>query len=289
MPGSFPRATLRSYSAAMPEEKPVPNSTAPELNSVIESAMSRLSAQTPPPEAAPAPAPNQRDSLGRRDYDQALAHRLEQLQAAMGENAPAAPPAAKPAPSSVQPRAPHAAALLATALISALAGAGAMWLAIGGKSASEPAQTRIISALPSPPPTAVEPAPAPPTVQKNDEALARELVENWRQAWSNRDGEAYLSHYSPDFAPADGQNRNTWAEGRRKNLASRSDISVQVRDLRIEQLADQQMRLTFLQDYASGRYRENAQPKTLLLARQDARWRIVGEWQGAMPKPASGK
>lgn len=289
MPGRFPRATLRSYSAAMPEEKPVPNSTDPELNNVIESAMSRLSSQTPGQEAAPEPAPKQRDSLGRRDYDQALAHRLEQLQVAMGENAPAAPPATKPAPSTVQPRPARAATLLATALISALAGAGAMWLAIGGKPAGEPAQTRTISALPAPPPAAAEPAPAPPPVQKSDETQVRELVENWRQAWSNRDGEAYLSHYSPDFSPADGQSRSAWAAGRRKNLASRSDISVQVRDLRIEHLADQRMKLTFLQDYASGKYRENAQAKTMLLAFQDAHWRIVGEWQGAMPKPASGK
>ena len=49
------------------------------------------------------------------------------------------------------------------------------------------------------------------------------------------------------------------------------------------------MKLVFLQDYASGKYREHAQPKTLLLLLQDARWLIVEERQGAAQNLAPGK
>ena len=271
------------------------NSTEPAVSSLIESAMSRLKAQAPNANAASGPAP-QREGLGRRDYDLALAERLDQLQSALGESSSSAPPAPATTAPLVAARARtfQPATLLATALFSAVAGAGAMWLAISGNPPMAEPQARIISpapvtapAVPAPVAEAAPVAPTPPA--KSHEDQGRERLEAWRQAWSSRDSEAYLSHYSPDFAPADGLKRADWAAARRKNLASRTDISVQIRDLHIERLADNQMKLVFLQDYASGKYRENAQPKTLLLVLQDARWLIVGEWQGGAQNLAPSK
>ncbi|HJV93859.1 MAG TPA: hypothetical protein VJ572_10280, partial [Azonexus sp.] len=117
----------------------MPNSIEPDVTNVIESAMSRLAPRTPGHEAAPDPA-TARKNLGRRDYDRALARRLEQLQTAMGESPAAVPPVAQAAgiSPSAAPRTVPAAPFLATALVSALAGAGAMWLAIGGQPANEP-------------------------------------------------------------------------------------------------------------------------------------------------------
>jgi ketosteroid isomerase-like protein len=165
-----------------------------------------------------------------------------------------------------------------------------MWLALGGNPPAPEPQTRSISAAPvvPAPPTAVAPAAealpsTPPVPARSDEDQVRETLEAWRQAWSNRDSAAYLSHYSPDFAPPDGQNRTEWAAARRKNLASRTDISVQIHALQIERIAGDQMKLSFLQDYASGSYREKAQAKTLRMIRQDADWLIAGEWQGSPP------
>ena len=74
---------------------------------------------------------------------------------------------------------------------------------------------------------------------------------------------------------------------RRKNLSSRPQISVSVHDLRIERLAEDRMKLAFLQDYAAGNYRENAQAKTLVLARNASNWLILGEWQGAEQAPVA--
>lgn len=268
----------------------MPNPTEPDITNVIESAMSRLAPSSPGHKAAPDPA-TERKNLGRRDYDRALARRLEQLQTAMGES-PAAPPPVTQTASispSAAPRTAPAAPLLATALVSALAGAGAMWLAIGGQPTSEAPETRIVNAAPvvvaAPvaPQASVAVAPAasdPAPMVKSDEAQARELLDAWRQAWSSRDSDAYLSFYSPNFTPADGQKRADWAAARRKNLANRPVIKIEVRDINVERIDDRQLRLAFLQDYAAGSYRETAQPKILRLVRQEGKWLIAGEWQG---------
>lgn len=265
------------------------NSTEADVNSVIESAMSRLDTAAPGDSPRPDPA-LARKSLGRRDYDLALAHRLEQLRSAMGEDPPEATPAAAalaavPHPITVAPgRTFGAGSLAATALFSALAGAGLMWLAVGANPPLPEAPTRSISIAPAAPAPVAEPQPSPPPAPvRSDEDQVRETLEAWRQAWSNRDSAAYLSHYSPDFAPPDGQKRSEWAAARRKNLASRTDISVQIHALQIERIAGDQMKLSFLQDYASGSYREKSQAKTLRMIRQDGGWLIAGEWQGSPP------
>jgi hypothetical protein len=66
---------------------------------------------------------------------------------------------------------------------------------------------------------------------------------------------------------------------------------VGVKDLRVERLGPNQIKLAFLQDYSSGAYQENAKLKTMWLERQDKKWFIVGEWQGdaSLPKATVSK
>lgn len=260
----------------------VADSTQPDVSSVIESAMSRLAPGNDPA--------NARKNLGRRDYDLALAKRLEQLRTAMGEDAPPGTTPAAPTASAIPASAPGrtfgAGTLAATALLSALAGAGLMWLATANDTPAPAAQIKPIGIAPAAtilPPPAIPVATAPPPILSTEDEV-RERLESWRQAWASRDSEAYLRHYSPDFTPADGQKRADWAAARRKNLASRSDIDIQVRELRIEQIDDDRLKVSFLQDYASGNYREKSQEKTLLFVRHGPEWLIAGEWQGLAPR-----
>jgi hypothetical protein len=258
----------------------VADSTQPDVSSVIESAMSRLAPGNDPA--------NARKNLGRRDYDLALAKRLEQLRTAMGEDAPAekTPAAPTASPASAPGRTFAAGTLAATALLSALAGAGLMWLARANDTPAPAKQTKPISIAPAatvPPPIAIPVAAAPTPIDSTEDEV-RKRLESWRQAWASRESEAYLRHYSPDFIPADGQKHADWAAARRKNLASRSDIDVQVRELRIEKIDDERLKASFLQDYASGNYREKAQEKTLLFVRRGSDWLIAGEWQGMAPR-----
>jgi ketosteroid isomerase-like protein len=138
--------------------------------------------------------------------------------------------------------------------------------------AAERAQSAVRTPAPIPAPSA-----APPV---NPNEQLRGLVESWRQAWSDRDTEAYLGFYSRAFRPAKGLSLDHWIASRYRNVGGKVDIEVQIRELQLTMLAEGQARVTFLQDYRSGNYKETAQPKTLLLAREDDAWRIVKEWQG---------
>lgn len=182
------------------------------------------------------------------------------------------------------------ASLLFAAAVAASVWVGLMWLTAGDAGdggAATPAPPAAIEPVAAPAASATSPA-APVAAPAEAAAAvdvgqeqARDLVERWRQAWAGRDVDAYLACYSPDFKAANGQPRTAWAEARRKRLSSQSDISLRVHDIRVERIDDDQLKVEFLQDYASGTYRESARPKTLLLAREDAAWRIAGEWQGA--------
>lgn len=223
-------------------------------------------------------------SVGRREYDKALSRRLAQLHQAMGIDETQEPPPAKSPPPVTEIARKNGflpSTLILTGLISGLAGAGAMWLATGSATALQSA-----AVAPTTPPLIVAPAPplpphevAPATV-KSAESLARELVEEWRTAWTKRDVEAYLSFYSPEFKPGNGSTRADWAAARRKNLASRTDIQVAVRELEITQIANNRLTASFQQDYVSGNYRENAQSKTLVLSLDHGKWQISEERSG---------
>ncbi|MBI4998985.1 MAG: hypothetical protein HZC22_19200 [Rhodocyclales bacterium] len=247
------------------------------IDSVIEMAMSRLGQRSPANIAEDDRRQQERLDLGRRDYDVALAKRLDELRSVMGNEA-------------ALPRGFRTGTLLAAALFSAAAGAGAMWLAIGGN----PQPAAAPAAPPTPlavaaPAVVVAPAAFVPAPKPTDEERVRALIDTWRSAWAGRDVDAYLACYRADFTPASGQKHDRWAAARRKNISTRSSITVATNDLALERLDEQRMKASFLQDYASGGYRETGQAKTLLLVRNETGWKIAGEWQGQAPASALGK
>ncbi|MBK8337467.1 MAG: hypothetical protein IPL03_13230 [Sterolibacteriaceae bacterium] len=224
----------------------------------------------------------------------------EQIQT---QTIPGQPPALAPAPmpmraSSLRRGGAYSGrTLVLTGLLSAVGTAGLTWLATGSADRREPALGQPTAALA--PAVSMPPATPPPDAQvaavtaalpaQPGEAQARALVERWRQAWASRDADAYLDCYGVDFQPIDGQSRSAWAAARRKKLSTPAEINVRLHDMRFERVAPDRLRAVFLQDYASGRYRETARPKTLLLSLQDGEWRIAGEWQGMPPASAVGR
>lgn len=261
---------------------------------LIESTMDRVPREAP--EAASVDAQGH-PRLGRRAFDREVLRQLEQLASASVTQDPevAAPPRVATQPlAALNGRTYGPGALVLVACLSAVLAAGSTWLAIGDTnrgSAADVAPPTVV-APPDPgqraqqtPTTASVPTLAAPR-EDGDESRARDRVERWRKAWAERDVEAYLGSYSPDFRPADGQTRNAWAAARRKKLSSQTDISVQLHDIRLERIDDGQIKAIFLQDYASGSYREDARPKILLLTRAGGDWRIAGELQGT---PAVGR
>lgn len=188
-------------------------------------------------------------------------------------------------------------ALLAAALV----GVG-YWLATRSD-ARPPAPAPVVSAPVAPAPVTAATAPValaaaampavaaaaavpatPVPAEPSREVLAEEVeaaVERWRQAWSSRDMVGYLAAYSDTFVPADGTTRDAWVTGRYRNVGGREAIGVTVRNLNVESVDPTRARVSFVQDYVSGDYREMNRPKTLDLARSpEGRWQIIAEWQG---------
>ncbi len=178
-------------------------------------------------------------------------------------------------------------------IVSALLGAGLMYLTLNGLRPTPAESVKLVSSEPVVAPAVESRQPAAPIQAETTEvpkvqapapavdlqAQAYPVIEHWRQAWSARDIDQYLASYSDNFVPADGASRAAWAEARRKNFASRDSIAVSVRGLTAEADGEDAIKVYFQQDYASGRYRESGQWKTLVLQREDAGWRIVAETQ----------
>lgn len=251
---------------------------------VIELAMSQPAKELPDDIAADDSRKQEYLGFSRQSYAVALAKRLELLRS-IGRGTHEVPPPLAVEQPSKPPCCLRTGTLLLAMLLSILAGAAMTWLS------TQASPQPVVAPAPASTPTLPEVVAAPvaaPKPQPSDEDRARELVENWRSAWAGRDVETYLACYGADFAPANGQTRDAWEAARRKNIASRSSIAVATNGLTFERLDALRMKVSFLQDYASGSYRETAQPKTLLLVRSEAGWLIAGEWQGEVPAGALG-
>jgi hypothetical protein len=213
----------------------------------------------------------------------AMARRLEQLNAALGEtdaapacvgevNNPAAPANAR--------RCAGTGSLLVTSMLSTLLGAGAMWLVMQPDPAPMKQPTAFHAPTTAMLAAPITPAPEPisaVTPKITDEKQLGNLLEMWRSAWMQRDIAAYLNTYSKDFSPADGSSRDDWVAARTKKLSTGAPIDIQVSNLDIERIDADHFKLSFLQDYASGSYREMARAKTLLIVREGDDWRITKE------------
>ncbi len=217
--------------------------------------------------------------------------RLALLHKAMGDEALPERPATRSMGDAVPSMKPVAAAApplqhaLRMGMVCLMAVVGVLWLLLQDSRSVHPAVpmapvTPMTSTVAEPVAavavsSSLVPEVAPPVHTGEDEVLA--MVETWRLAWSRRDVNAYLGHYSAQFVPASGRSQEQWATHRRTIIASRADIQVGIRDVRLARIDDHAMNVAFLQDYAAGNHRETAQPKILRFHREDSGWRIVSE------------
>lgn len=242
----------------------------------VEHAAKRLNKLAPPTLSS---TPGHRAAMDRR---------LALLHKAMGDEALHERPATSLMEVSVPSMKPVAAAApplqhaLRIGTVCLMAVAGVLWLLLQDSQSAQQVEpvAPVVSTSAEPVaavaiPSSPIPEVAPAVRTGEDEVLA--MVETWRLAWSRRDVNAYLGHYSAQFVPANGQSQEQWAANRRTIIASRADIQVSIRDLRLSRTDDHAMNVAFLQDYAAGNYRETAQPKILRFHREDSGWRIVSE------------
>ncbi len=102
------------------------------------------------------------------------------------------------------------------------------------------------------------------------------LVSQWQQAWSSKDIDAYLGHYSDNFEPKSGMDVEKWRHYRRSRLGKPKSIDIQISKLRIEQKNETKALVSFIQEYKSDLYQDKTK-KTLSLVYEDNGWKIVAE------------
>jgi tetratricopeptide (TPR) repeat protein len=140
---------------------------------------------------------------------------------------------------------------------------------------------------PKPPVTVAQkadkPAPAPekpaPAASEKADASAEVLkaVNDWAQAWSKRDVDAYLSHYAKDFKTPNGEPRAEWEKGRRSRIGGAKVITVGVAAPKVAMNGSNQATVTFRQAYRSDSFKASGN-KTLVLVKADnGRWLIQQE------------
>jgi hypothetical protein len=102
------------------------------------------------------------------------------------------------------------------------------------------------------------------------------MLKDWAAAWSRRDVQAYLDHYSPRFRPSGGLSRSAWEAQRRERLSTARRIEVGLGAVSVESIGTDQASVRFVQTYRSERYRDRVR-KRLQLVRVEGHWRILAE------------
>ncbi|WP_370261678.1 TRAP transporter large permease subunit [Limnobacter sp.] len=185
---------------------------------------------------------------------------LDALRPAVLDQTPAAPKAPPPAPVA-EPDLPPADELLPQEAADVL-GTEASAPSAGGEAASAP----VVAAPVAPP------APSDAAVAQTE---VTEMVSNWAAAWSARDVEGYLSFYSQNFELPGQLSRSEWESQRRARIAGKKNIEVETSNLNVQVNGDTAT-VEFDQFYKADSYSDNVR-KTLRLAKEGGRWRIVTE------------
>ncbi len=113
-------------------------------------------------------------------------------------------------------------------------------------------------------------------VKPPDTTEITDFVSQWKQAWSNKDIDAYLGYYSERYLPKSGMNIEQWRRYRRIRLSKPKTIDIQISMLKIDQNNETKALVSFVQEYKSDIYRDKTR-KTLSLVQENKAWKIVRE------------
>ena len=123
--------------------------------------------------------------------------------------------------------------------------------------------------------------PLPPAVSEpkpNDAAVeaagVRKAVQDWAQAWSRKQPDAYIAAYVPGFKGAEAS-AAAWQAARRVRILNKKEISVVVSDMAVV-VGKTQWSATFTQAYTADQLRLVSR-KTLAFELRNGRWLIARE------------
>jgi tetratricopeptide (TPR) repeat protein len=138
-------------------------------------------------------------------------------------------------------------------------------------------------AAPKPAPEKPAPAAQKPAAEKAAAEPAAEVLatlNDWAQAWSNKDADAYISYYAKDFKTSGNESRASWEKARRSRIAVPKSISVAIASPKVTMNGANQVTVTFQQTYRSDVLKTTSR-KTLVMVKSDGRWQIQQERSGS--------
>jgi tetratricopeptide (TPR) repeat protein len=119
--------------------------------------------------------------------------------------------------------------------------------------------------------------PVAPTADASEEVL--KVVNDWAEAWSKKDADAYLAYYAKDFKTPGTEARAEWEKSRRARITAPKSIAVGVESAKVTMSGGERATVTFRQNYRSDVLKSNTR-KTLVMVRANGRWQIVEEKSG---------
>lgn len=120
-------------------------------------------------------------------------------------------------------------------------------------------------------------ASAPPGPADDIDQQVLAFVERWAASWSAKQLDSYFAAYAEQFQPEGKKTLADWAQERKQRIASKSKITVQIKDFMIVSSDHSGLKTSFTQVYEADGFR-SISPKVLLLNKQEGAWKIVREY-----------
>jgi hypothetical protein len=148
--------------------------------------------------------------------------------------------------------------------------------------AQKPSTPKPLKPEPEKPTTASEP-PAQPTEKTElpDVTAIDPFIHSWANAWSRKNVEDYLAHYSNKFKPSKGMSLAAWQKQRHQRLGKPKFIKIEVKNIKKKAITNSRVQVTFNQKYQSNTYGDRVL-KTLELQWRKNGWMIVKETSKAL-------
>lgn len=120
-----------------------------------------------------------------------------------------------------------------------------------------------------------ETKPATKSVVDGKEADVVATLQNWANAWSQKDVKAYLAHYAADFQTPKGMSRSAWEAERKQRIDKPGKLQVDIENFKVS-FVDDKATARFHQDYRSSSLK-NSTWKTITLVKSNGKWLIQQE------------
>ena len=147
--------------------------------------------------------------------------------------------------------------------------------------AATPAPDKVADAAVSTP-AATTTAPATPTAPAATDSERSEVVkalQDWANAWSSKNVDAYLSFYAGDFKTPKGESRTDWEAARETRINAPKSIKVTISNAKVSFTDDNHATVSFGQSYRAS-HLSTSSKKIMTLVKTGGKWLIQEERSG---------